>query len=113
MSWRASVTSNADHTDPLSRFARLLIWEAHGDWPGIPPRYISVGGGALIEKTYEEGTSLRDEGLILPVICLPAIRDAIDKHLGVIVGNHEAENKVLREWLAVEQRRVDEDRSRI
>lgn len=99
--YRAYVHRDAMN-DPLMMSARLIVIQ---DRVGSPPAVLCE------DNTWHE---LREgelppvaAGLAFPLEAIDAIGRGIEEYQGKT--NHGAtETKVLREWLAVEQRRVDE-----
>jgi hypothetical protein len=97
------------------------IWKAYierdfNSWGGltlhlthrsIDNRLSVVVGTDLVIQTIEEGTTLADNGIRLSSGALEAIGAAIGEWSGLPQTNEAAENKVLREALAVERTRVD------
>lgn len=58
-------------------------------------------------RVVDEGTEVAEAGLLLPAEAVEAIAVAIEEFQGH-TSHADTEARVLREWLAVEQRRVDE-----
>ncbi len=96
---RAYLARNYD--DFLRKTVRLMI--ARRGAPGYEE--VWMGGG--IWRSIPEGTVTEEPpGVLLPLSAVDAIREAIEEFDGN--KSHGAtEAKVLREWLAVEQARVD------
>ena len=85
--------------DPLMRTVRLLLV----DRSDFGTSSVMMPDGTW--RAVVEGERL-EPGLLLPVESIEAIGEGIERWQGK--ANHAAtESAVLREWLAVEQRRVD------
>ena len=68
--------------------------------------YLNEQGGWSTFKQEDEGTEAKNAGIFLPRESIEAIAIAIQEFQGH-TSHADTEAKVLREWLAVEQRRVD------
>lgn len=102
--WKAFV---ADDTfgDPFGGRVRLYVRQRFG----THMQWLS-GDGVL--HTIEEGTAPPETaGIVIPRAAVEAIAIAIEQWQGH-ASHADTEARVLREWLAVEQRRVDDALSR-
>jgi len=88
-----------DGDDWARNTVRLRLRERHGDrWAYLMPdgTWLSV----------EEGMSIAESGLLLPAGAVETIALAVQEFQGH-TSHADTEARVLREWLAVEQRRVE------
>ena len=99
MTYRAHIIE--DRGDPFLRPLRLFIRQSLGDW------HHSWLDGSGVFHTLEEGAVPPDDvGIVIPREAIEAVAAAVEEWQGR--SNHGAtESRLLREWLAVEQRRVD------
>ena len=98
--WKAFV-QEPDYADSLMQNVRLHLRYKTADHVAY------VVETTLTLKTATEGMMIEPSGILLPRPALEAIRDGIEKMNGRPESNPEAENRVLREWLAREQGIVD------
>ncbi len=81
--------------------ARILVGRSRGD--GF--EYLLPGGGSYIE-TFDAGDETPPVGFVVPHTALPALAEALVKHLGDSLPS-AGEVRVLREWLEAERVRTD------
>ena len=93
-----------DWRDPLRQLARIYFQRR--DFPGGGWSTLTSDGRTWVRV--EEGFAPTDDlGIVLPREAIEPLAQAIDKALGH-ASHADTESRILREWLAVEQRRVDE-----
>lgn len=88
-------------SDPLMQTIRLVLVEdrmGNRSYLGEDNLWHEVVEGAVAYPV--------KSGIVLPAGSVEAIAEAVDQHLGK-AAHSNTEVRVLREWLAVEQRRVE------
>jgi hypothetical protein len=90
---------------------RAFIDRDYIGWMRNTVRLIVQDGSALLMadgtwREFAEGESATDAGIVLPAAAVEAIAVAVADFQGH-ASHADTEARVLREWLAVEQRRVD------
>ena len=99
--WKANVQT--DGTLFVSGKARILVGRHRGD--GF--EYILPNGSSYIERfDYDTASDTPEVGFLVPHDALPALAEALVKHLGDSLPS-AGEVRVLREWLEAERQRVD------